>query len=159
LDSEEFLRQVARAPEIAPPAEFPMGSVLGRYRIERELGRGGMGIVYVARDDALRRSVALKVLLPHRTGDAPRRRRFLQEARAAAAVNHPNLATVYDVGETDGRVYIAIELLEGRTLRQMLGGRPLGVGLCARIATQLCAGLAKAHSAGIVHRDLKPENI
>src|SRR5689334_4395465 len=118
IDSEEFLRQVARVDDVAPPSvECGIGSALDRYRIVRELGRGGMGIVYVARDEKLRRAVALKVLLPHRTGDAQRRRRFLQEARAAAAVNHPTLTTIYDVGETDGRVYIAMELLQGRTLR------------------------------------------
>src|SRR5262249_12781885 len=147
IDSEEFLRQVARVDDVAPPpVECAAGSVLGRYRIERELGRGGMGIVYVARDEKLLRAAAPKGPLPHPTADAQRRRRFLQEARAAAAVNHPALATVYDVGETEGRVYIAMELLQGRTLRQLLTGSPLALGACAHIAGQLCAGLARAHA-------------
>ena len=159
-DADEFLREVARVDDIAPPARQPSpGQTLGRFRILSELGRGGMGIVYLAHDENLRRAVALKLLSPSLSRKDERTRRFLREARAAASVTHPNLGTIYDVGEVEGNIFIAMERVEGRTLRNVLaGGRP-SIEQAVDIATQILAGLAKAHLAGIVHRDLKPDNI
>ncbi len=132
---------------------------LGPYKIVALIGSGGMGEVYRARDTRLLRDVALKVLPPSFTNDPERLRRFEQEARAVAALNHPNIVSVYDVGNADGIHYIVSELLEGETLRQ----RILPSGMTARkaieLAVQLAHGLAAAHEQGIVHRDLKPENI
>lgn len=159
-DAAEFLREVARVEELPPPTPLPIaGQSIGRFRILSELGRGGMGIVYLAHDESLRRAVALKLLAPGVTQQDERRRRFLREARAAASVTHPNLATIYDVGEVDGTIFIAMERIEGRTLRKVIAGRQLPLEEAATIAAQLLAGLAKAHRAGIVHRDLKPDNI
>ena len=135
------------------------GARLGPYEIVAPLGAGGMGEVYRARDARLGRDVAIKVLPAAVSTDPERLRRFEQEARAAAALNHPNMLAVYDVGTHDGAPYIVSELLEGETLRERL--RP-GRCRCARpssYAVQIARGLAAAHEKGIVHRDLKPENI
>ncbi|HET9614413.1 MAG TPA: serine/threonine-protein kinase, partial [Candidatus Limnocylindrales bacterium] len=135
------------------------GSRLGPYEIVSPLGAGGMGEVYRARDSRLGRDIALKVL-PEEFGlDKARLARFEQEARAASALSHPNILVVYDVGSADGRAYIAMELVEGKSLRELLeaGAVPLRKGL--DLAVQIADGLAKAHGAGIVHRDLKPENV
>ncbi len=118
-----------------------------------------MGIVYRALDLNLRRPVALKVLRPAFVADAERRARFLREARAAAAVSHPNIATVHEIGEAEGTTFIAMEFLEGRTLRAHLGEHPMPISEALRIAAQIAAGLAKAHEANIIHRDLKPDNV
>jgi eukaryotic-like serine/threonine-protein kinase len=159
-DADDFLREVAYVEDVAPPARQPApGQMLGRFRILSELGRGGMGIVYLAHDENLRRAVALKLLPPSLNRQDERYRRFLREARAAAAVTHPNLATIYDVGEVEGNTFIAMERVDGRTLRKLLaGGRP-SLDEAVEIAVQILSGLAKAHQAGIVHRDLKPDNI
>src|SRR6188508_241887 len=159
-DADDFLREVAHVDDIAPPSRHPLpGQTLGRFRILSELGRGGMGIVYLAHDENLRRAVALKLLPPSLTRQEERYRRFLREARTAASVTHPNLATIYDVGEVEGNVFIAMERVEGRTLRKVLaGGRP-SIEQVIDISTQILAGLAKAHLAGVIHRDLKPDNI
>jgi predicted Ser/Thr protein kinase len=159
-DEDDFLREVARVEDVAPPTRQPMpGQMLGRFRILSELGRGGMGIVYLAHDENLRRAVALKLLPPSLTRQDERYRRFLREARAAASVTHPNLATIYDVGEVEGNIFIAMERVEGRTLRKLVAsGRP-SIEEVLHLAGQILAGLAKAHQAGIVHRDLKPDNI
>jgi serine/threonine protein kinase len=133
--------------------------MLGPYRVERKLGAGGMGVVYLARDTRLARAVALKVLPAAVAADSERRARFMREARSAAAVNHSNIAAVYDVGETDGRIYIAIELVEGTTLRARLAAGPLPAPEALRIARAIATGVARAHEKGIVHRDLKPENV
>ncbi len=131
----------------------------GRYRLIAELGRGGMGIVYRALDVRLNREIALKVL-PQVATDEESRRRFVREARTAAAVNHPNIATVYDVWENaSGRVFLAMELIEGKTLRKHLASGPLSPEETTRIARQIASGLARAHEKGIIHRDLKPENV
>ncbi len=136
-----------------------IGKTLSHFRITAKLGEGGMGVVYRAEDERLRRPVALKVLPPDLVGNEERRLRFLREARAAAAVTHPSIATIYEVGEADGVVFIAMELVEGRTLRTLVAGRPLPVKDALRIAIDIAAGLAYAHQAHVIHRDLKPDNI
>ena len=136
------------------------GSRLGPYEILAPLGAGGMGEVYRARDSKLGREVAIKVLPSEMASDADRRARFEQEARSASALNHPNILTIYDIGEADGTTYIAMELVEGKTLRELLAsGEPLPTKKLLDLAVQIAEGLAKAHGAGIVHRDLKPENV
>jgi eukaryotic-like serine/threonine-protein kinase len=135
------------------------GSTVGPYEILGELGSGGMGTVYKARDTRLGRSVAVKVLPAELAADRDRLRRFEQEARAASALNHPNIVTIHDVGSQDGTTYIAMELVEGRMLREVLASAPLPTKKLLDIAFQIADGLAKAHLAGIVHRDLKPENV
>ncbi len=135
------------------------GTRLGNYEVLSELGSGGMGEVYKARDLKLGRVVAIKVLQQEMASDSQRLRRFEQEARAASALNHPNIVTIYEIGEHEGTPYIAMEYVEGKTLREMLAGGPLPNDKLIRYATQMAEGLAKAHQAGIVHRDLKPENI
>jgi Tol biopolymer transport system component len=135
------------------------GTRLGPYEIVSPLGAGGMGEVYRARDTRLGRDVAVKVLLPEVSGDESRRFRFEQEARSASALNHPNIVTVYDVGSVDSTIYLAMELVEGKTLREMLAEGPLPSKKLLDLAVQVAEGLAKAHEAGLVHRDLKPENL
>jgi eukaryotic-like serine/threonine-protein kinase len=135
------------------------GSKLGPYEIVAPIGAGGMGEVYRARDAELGRDVAVKVLPTAFSEDADRLRRFKQEAQAAAALNHPNILTIYHVGEYDGAPYIVSELLEGESLRQRIQAGPLPVRKAVDCCIQVARGLAAAHSKGIVHRDLKPENI
>lgn len=135
------------------------GTRLGTYEIGSPIGKGGMGEVYRARDTKLEREVAIKVLPEELASDADRRRRFEREARAASALNHPNIVTIYEIGEDDGTAYIAMELVRGKTLRALLDSGPIAADKLIRYATQIAEGLAKAHAAGIVHRDLKPENV
>jgi Tol biopolymer transport system component/predicted Ser/Thr protein kinase len=138
---------------------FSAGTRLGPYEILSPLGVGGMGEVYRARDTRLARDVAIKVLPSTLSADTDRLRRFEKEARAASSLNHPNIVTVYDVGESGGTSFIAMELVDGQTLREILADdRPPTKRILA-VAAQVADGLAKAHAAGIVHRDLKPENI
>ena len=134
---------------------------VAHFTILEKLGQGGMGIVFKAQDTKLRRLVALKLLPPEHVGDAERRARFMREARSAAAVTHPNIATVYEIGEDEaGRIFIAMELVPGRSLRDELARRaPLGVAETLAIARRSRRGLAKAHDIGLVHRDLKPDNV
>src|SRR6266496_3451969 len=134
-------------------------ATIAHYRIMEPLGAGGMGAVYKAYDKTLQRVVALKVLRPEYVAQQDRRRRFFQEARAASALNHPHILTVYEVGEEDGKPYIAMEYIEGETLRKKIKARELPVKETLDIAIQIAEGLAKAHEAGIIHRDLKPENL
>src|SRR5262245_8671819 len=138
---------------------LPAGRRLGPYEIVATLGAGGMGEVYRARDSRLGREVALKVLPPDFAADAERLRRFEQEARAAGALNHPNVLAVYDLGTEDRAPFLVTELLEGETLREHLGGGPLPLRKAVAYAVQIAHGLAAAHEAGIVHRDLKPDNL
>jgi len=138
---------------------LPAGARLGPYQIVEPLGAGGMGEVYRARDGRLGRDVAVKVLPDTFGTDAERVLRFEQEARAVAALNHPNILSVFDIGEDDRTRYIVTELLEGETLRACLRGGPLPPRRVQEYARQIAAGLAAAHANGIVHRDLKPENI
>jgi DNA helicase-2/ATP-dependent DNA helicase PcrA len=132
---------------------------IAHYRIMELLGAGGMGAVYKAYDEKLHRVVALKLLTPEYMSQEDRRRRFLQEARAASILNHPHILTVYEVGEDDGHPYMAMEYVEGETLRQKIVSRALQFREALEIAIQIAEGLAKAHEAGIIHRDLKPENL
>jgi len=136
-----------------------VGRTLGHYRIDGPLGKGGMGEVWRAVDVRLNRPVALKVLAAPFVADTERRARFVQEAQAACAVNHPAIAQIYDVDEADGTTFIAMELVEGRTVRQLIENRELDVAGSVEIALQVAQGLSKAHEAGIVHRDIKADNV
>ncbi|HTR01753.1 MAG TPA: protein kinase, partial [Thermoanaerobaculia bacterium] len=135
------------------------GSRLGPYEVLSPLGAGGMGEVYRARDARLGRDVALKVLPRGLAADTERLARFEQEARSASALNHPNIVTIYEIGCEDGVSYIAMELVEGDTVGELVASGPLPARRVLQIALQIAEGLAKAHAAGIVHRDLKPENL
>src|SRR5438477_4058724 len=135
------------------------GTRLGPYEILSPLGAGGMGEVYRARDNRLARDVAVKVLPADFSMEPDRLRRFEQEARAASALNHPNILTIHDIGTQDGAPYVVSELLEGETLRQRLSSGALASRKVLDYAAQLARGLAPAHEKGIVHRDLKPENL
>jgi serine/threonine protein kinase len=141
-----------------PPRQL-VNSEIGGYRIVAPLGRGGMGEVYRGRDVKLERDVAVKVLAEALTGDPGYVRRFEEEARSASGLNHPNIVTIYGVGEDRGIAYIAMELVHGRTLRDILAAGPLGTARTFDLAVQLAEALTAAHGAGIVHRDLKPENV
>jgi DNA helicase II / ATP-dependent DNA helicase PcrA len=132
---------------------------VAHYRVIESLGAGGMGAVYKAYDEKLHRFVALKLLPPEYTAHEERRRRFEQEARAASALSHPHILTVYEFGEDSGRPYMAMEYVEGETLRQKIQSRPLPLVEALGLAAQIAEGLAKAHEAGVIHRDLKPENL
>src|SRR5271169_3996016 len=135
------------------------GTKLGPYEILAPLGAGGMGEVYRARDTRLGREVALKILPQSFASDADRLRRFEQEARAVAALNHPNILAIHDIGEQGGAPFIVSELLEGSSLRVELEQGPLSARKASDYAAQIAQGLAAAHDKGIIHRDLKPENI
>ena len=144
---------------LEPPSLLDAGAQVGAYRVERILGRGGMGVVYLAHDSRLHRAVALKALPPHLFRDDRMRARLRQEARAAAALSHPGIATVYALEEIGDQIFIASEYLEGRTLREELNAGPLDEPRVLSIAKEIAAALQAAHDRGIVHRDLKPENI
>ncbi|MGE5275724.1 MAG: protein kinase domain-containing protein, partial [Acidobacteriota bacterium] len=135
------------------------GRTVGHYSVLEPLGEGGMGFVYKARDTRLGRLVALKVLRPERVGEESHRRRFLREAQAAAALNHPHIVTVHEVGAEDGLDYIVMEHIAGGTLADLMAAGRLPVDRVLRLAAQVTEALAAAHEAGIVHRDLKPSNI
>jgi len=136
-----------------------IGQTVKHYAVEELLGQGGMGVVYRARDTRLGRPVALKVLPPEYTRDKDRKDRFRQEALAAAKVTHPAIAQVYDVDEGPEGLFIAMELVEGKTVKSLIEGRELDLLGALEVAQQVGGGLQKAHEAGIVHRDIKPENI
>jgi eukaryotic-like serine/threonine-protein kinase len=136
-----------------------IGKTLGHYQITEKVGAGGMGVVYKARDLHLDRFVAIKILPAEKVADPDRKRRFVQEAKAASALNHPNIVHVYDIDQADGVDFIAMEYVDGKTLDQRMGRHGLGLNDALKYAVQIADALAKAHSAGIVHRDLKPTNI
>jgi serine/threonine protein kinase/Tfp pilus assembly protein PilF len=152
------LEAAARALAAGHSGTLP-GRAVGPYRVDALLGAGGMGEVYRAWDPRLRRAVALKFLAREFLSDAAAGERFAAEARAASALSHPNICTVYDVGEMDGRPFIAMEYLEGQTLRARLAGTALPQPVALEYAIQIAQGLVAAHQKGVVHRDLKPENL
>src|SRR5437016_9029609 len=135
------------------------GTKLGRYEIRSKLGEGGMGEVYLAEDTRLHRKVALKILPTELAANKDRMRRFEQEAQAAAALNHPNIAHIYEIGEGKGVNFIAMEFIDGQTLREKIHREHTELRTLLRLLQHAAEGLAKAHAAGIVHRDLKPDNI
>jgi Kae1-associated kinase Bud32 len=132
---------------------------LSHYKVLEELSRGGMGIVYRALDLKLDREVALKVLPPELVADPERKRRFVQEAKAAAKLNHPHIGMVFEIDDTDGTTFIAMELIEGEKLKDLIDKERLPLTRGLELATEVAEGLARAHDKGIVHRDLKPANI
>jgi Tol biopolymer transport system component/predicted Ser/Thr protein kinase len=138
---------------------IPAGQAISHFQILGKLGEGGMGVVYKARDAHLDRSVALKILPPDKVADPDRRRRFVQEAKAASALSHPGIVTIYDIDQDSGVYFIAMEYVAGKTLDQLIGRKGLPLGAALGYAVQIADALARAHSAGIVHRDLKPTNI
>src|SRR5213080_3122056 len=140
-------------------ADLLVGQTFGHYKISKRIGRGGMGEVYVATDVTAGRKAALTLLPMRCTGDAERLKRFQQEAHAVVALNHPNILTVYEIGEDHSTHYIASELIEGETLRQRLMRVRMEVGEAIDVAIQVASALAAAHEAAIIHRDIKPENI
>src|SRR5271155_4944586 len=135
------------------------GTELGPYKIVAPLGVGGMGEVYRARDARLGRIVAIKILPAGLSADSDRLRRFEREARSASALNHPNIVTIYELGRDGSTHFIAMELVEGKTLHKLIVAGSLPIRRVIDIAAQVAEGLAKAHEAGISHRDLKPENL
>jgi serine/threonine protein kinase/tetratricopeptide (TPR) repeat protein len=135
------------------------GTIINHYRIVEKIGAGGMGEVYLAEDTELNRKVALKFLSSHLCQDADCRARFKREAQAAAKLNHPNIGTIYEVGEFNGRPFFAMELVAGQSLRELIKAKELPIERVIELAIQICEGLHKAHQAGIVHRDVKPANI
>jgi Tol biopolymer transport system component/predicted Ser/Thr protein kinase len=136
-----------------------VGQTVAHYRIHEKLGEGGMGVVYKALDTHLDRFVALKVLPPEKVADPDRKRRFVQEAKAASALNHPNIITIHDISEAGGVTFIAMEYVDGKTLDQLIRRKGLPLNDALKYAIQIAGALAKAHGAGIVHRDLKPSNL
>ncbi len=155
-----FMESSIKERGLATETEHSMvGITLGRYRLDSLLGRGGMGEVYLGQDTTLRRKVAIKVLPQKFTLDAERLRRLIQEARAASALNHPNIITIYEFGQLDQTHYLVTEYIEGETLRTLVERGPLNPGTVLNIASQVASSLAAAHAAGITHRDIKPENL
>ena len=136
-----------------------IGRTIKNYEIETQLGKGGMGVVYRARDIRLNRPVALKIIAPELIGDEDRRRRFVQEARAASAINHPAIAHIYEIDEVEGLLFIAMEFVEGSTLREIAARGELDLPSAVEVVIQVADALASAHEAGIVHRDIKSDNV
>ena len=136
-----------------------LGRTLSHYEVKQELSRGGMGVVYRALDTKLDREVALKILPPELMADEARKRRFVQEAKAAAAIHHPNIATIHEIDEVDGVHFIVMELIEGEKLTELLARQRLAPSRVLELAAEIAEGLSKAHEKGVVHRDLKPGNL
>lgn len=151
------VEEVVKTLKEEPPSL--LGRKLGHYQILGVLGAGGMGVVYQARDTRLNRSVAIKVLPADKVSDAERKRRFVQEAQAASALNHPNIVTVHDIGSEGGIDFIVMEYVAGKTLDQSIQRKGMRLNQALKLAVQMADALAKAHSAGIIHRDLKPTNV
>jgi serine/threonine protein kinase len=139
--------------------EMPEKAEFASYKLQKLLGRGGMGAVFLAQDTRLNRLVALKILPAAFAQDAERMRRFVQEAKAASALNHPNILTIYETGETDNTKYIASEYVEGETLSERLRGEPMNLKAALDVAAQIASALQAAHGAKIIHRDIKPDNV
>ncbi|MDD1778311.1 MAG: serine/threonine protein kinase, partial [Candidatus Helarchaeota archaeon] len=136
-----------------------VGKTISHYKILEKLGEGGMGIVYKARDTKLDRNVALKFLHPELTRDEEAKARFIQEAQAAAALNHPHICTIYEIDEHEGQSFIAMEFIEGDGLQEKIRSGPLPIDVLLSLTIQIGEGLHEAHEKGIVHRDIKPGNI
>ncbi|HEY8212015.1 MAG TPA: protein kinase [Myxococcaceae bacterium] len=167
---DDLLKKIAQAPSIDPKSVPPpsperaaqadlSGKQLAHFQVLERIGEGGMGVIYRAIDERLKRTVALKVLPPRHAGDRERNARLWREAQSAAAVNHPHIASIYELGEAEGLSFIAMEYVAGKSLRSYAKGRPLLIGEAVHFARQVAEGLARAHEAGIVHRDLKPDNV
>src|SRR5580658_10999308 len=158
--SSDNARRPPRHPE-APrhPMESIVGQTVSHYAFLEKLGSGGMGEIYKARDSRLNRIVAVKVLAPGRTRDPQRRRRFIQEARAASALNHPNIVTIHDILPEGDTQYMVMEHVSGETLHRIISTGPLPIPQVLQISIQMANALAAAHGAGIIHRDFKPANV
>ena len=136
-----------------------IGKTISHYKILEKLGEGGMGVVYKAEDTKLQRTVALKFLTPHTLGAEEEKARFLHEARAAAALTHPNICHVYEIDEAEGHDFIAMEYVEGKSLKERIEAGPLRIEEALDIAIKIAEGLRKGHEKGVIHRDIKPANI
>src|SRR5258705_622418 len=138
---------------------LPAGTKLSRYEIHSQLGAGGMGEVFLAQDTKLDRKVALKILHSEVAANQDRMRRFVQEAKAASALNHPNIITIHEIEQSESTQFIATEFIDGQTLREHIRNAPLKLGEVLDVSAQIASALSAAHAAGIVHRDIKADNV